>query len=594
MLKNMKIGKKLILTFALVTIISSIGGIVGLTVMTNMNATYGKALQDYGFAQGDIGLFNTEFNNTNSIIRDIVFTTDPKVTKECLAELEESTAKVNTYFVNMKKGMVTKEDLNYYNDIKANLDRFATIRGQVVDYASQGLNSVGQSLLSGQGEPLSQKIRESTNALISEKTTMGNQVAAKLSAQGRTASVSIFLVIFLSLVISILISISISRSISKPVGEMAAAAQKMAEGDLSVQIAADSGNEIGQLGAAFAKSTDTIQSYIDDIRNSLAGVEQGDLTVASQLEYKGDFIELKKSINSIVLSLNDILAQISRTAEQVSSGAEQVSNGAQALAQGATEQASSVEELSATITEISAHVRNNADYAGLASGNVDHVREEIEICNRHMAEMVTAMSKINDSSGKIGKIIKTIEDIAFQTNILALNAAVEAARAGAAGKGFAVVADEVRNLASKSAAAANTTTVLIEDSMTQVESGTKIADQTAQSLLQVVEGARVVSETVEKISQASNLQSGAIVQVTRGVDQISGVVQTNSATAEESAAASEELSGQAQALNTLVKRFKLKEETEQGPEPEVRDEPERESEAEEETENKYQWPQTAN
>ena len=202
-------------------------------------------------------------------------------------------------------------------------------------------------------------------------------------------------------------------------------------------------------------------------------------------------------------------------------------------------------------------MKNNAEHAADADKTVNHVSAEIEVSNQHMGEMVSAMSQINDSSSQIGKIIKTIEDIAFQTNILALNAAVEAARAGAAGKGFAVVADEVRNLASKSAQAAKNTTSLIENSLKQVEKGTIIANKTANSLLQVVESTKVVTDTVKKIFLASNQQSEAISQVTLGVDQISSVVQTNSATAEESAAASEELSRQSQTLKKLVQKFKL-------------------------------------
>jgi len=249
---------------------------------------------------------------------------------------------------------------------------------------------------------------------------------------------------------------------------------------------------------------------------------------------------------------------MSQSSEQVSSGSEQVSNGAQALAQGATEQASSIEELSATITEIASNVKLNATSAADASIKVNHVSSELDVSNQNMQDMIAAMSKISDSSSQIGKIIKAIEDIAFQTNILALNAAVEAARAGAAGKGFAVVADEVRNLASKSAEAANNTTALIENSIKEVENGTKIADQTATALKKVVLEATAVSNTVTLISQASNEQANSINQITLGVDQISSVVQTNSATAEESAAASEELSGQAQILKSLVGKFKLK------------------------------------
>jgi Methyl-accepting chemotaxis protein len=213
--------------------------------------------------------------------------------------------------------------------------------------------------------------------------------------------------------------------------------------------------------------------------------------------------------------------------------------------------------------EIASHVKNNTERAATASLNVTRVREEIEIGNRQMGEMTEAVSRINSSSSEIGKIIKTIEDIAFQINILALNAAVEAARAGAAGKGFAVVAQEVRNLASKSEEAAKITTHLIENSMKQVESGTRIADETANALNRVVESTKIVLDSVEQISHTSNRQSEAIAQVSIGVDQISGVVQTNSATLEESASASKELSQQAQTLKSLVKKFKLKKDREE-------------------------------
>lgn len=230
--------------------------------------------------------------------------------------------------------------------------------------------------------------------------------------------------------------------------------------------------------------------------------------------------------------------------------------GAQALAQGTAEQVSSIEQLSATVSEISGHIKNNAEHASKANLFVNQVGSKIEESNRNMSQMIEAMAQINTSSGQIGKIIKTIEDIAFQTNILALNAAVEAARAGTAGKGFAVVADEVRNLASKSSKSAKDMTLLIENSLLQVENDTKIVDTIAKSFTQVMEDARAITNDIEQISADSNHQSDAIGQVIQGVEQISNVVQTNSVTAEQSAAASEELSGQAQTLKELVGRFK--------------------------------------
>ena len=372
-------------------------------------------------------------------------------------------------------------------------------------------------------------------------------------------------VIFIAVLIAIWAAIALANSISKPIKKCVDRIVLLSEGDLQAEIPTiNTRDETKALNKATIVLITRLREVIADITDNLGKMADGNMAADITREYAGDFTPIKEAMVEIVSSLNFTLSQINQSSNQVLAGAEQVSIGSQSLAQGATEQASSIEELSASIMEISAHIKDNAEHAVNASTNVNHVSSEIEISNRHMSDMVTAMSQISDSSSEIGKIIKTIEDIAFQTNILALNAAVEAARAGAAGKGFAVVADEVRNLASKSAEAARNTTSLIENSMRQVENGTKIADETAKSLFNVVESAKAVSETVEKISEASNRQSDAIGQVTIGVEQISSVVQTNSATAEQSAAASEELSGQARVMKELVGKFTLRNESDQG------------------------------
>lgn len=350
------------------------------------------------------------------------------------------------------------------------------------------------------------------------------------------------------------------RRMLKPIDAVVDAAKEIANGNLDIHIEISSQDEIGILASTFQSMAKDLSTIIDDVGWLLGEMGLGNFRVNTRHEdkYVGQYKKLLLSVREINSNLSNTLLQINQAADQVSGGSEQVSAGAQALSEGTTEQASSIEELAATINEISAQVKETAHNAAQARSQTSAAEDQVTVCSEKMQEMTEAMSDITHKSTEIGKIIKTIEDIAFQTNILALNAAVEAARAGAAGKGFAVVADEVRNLAGKSAEASKSTSGLIEGSIQAVERGTNIANETAGSLLKVVTSSQEVFITVDKIAKAADEEACALAQITSGIDQISNVVQTNSATAEESAAASEELSGQSQILKNLVNRFKLK------------------------------------
>ena len=347
-------------------------------------------------------------------------------------------------------------------------------------------------------------------------------------------------------------------AVIEPISESTRVLKEMSKGNLGVNVTGDYQGDHAVIKDALNDTINTIKGYIDEIAYVLSEVAKGDLLVDIRSEYRGDFVELKNSINTIIGSLNGVLGDINTAAEQVAAGSRQVSDGNQEISQGATEQAASIEELSASITQIAEQIRQSAANTATATDLADKSKRAADTGNDKMMGMLKSMQEINESSSSISKIIKVIDDIAFQTNILALNAAVEAARAGAHGKGFAVVAEEVRNLAARSANAAKETTTLIEGSIRKVEAGTQIANDTALALSSIVEGSDRSLALLAQISVASSEQATGIAQINRGIEQLSAVVQTNSATAEEGAAASEELSSQAELLKSMIGNFRLK------------------------------------
>ena len=361
------------------------------------------------------------------------------------------------------------------------------------------------------------------------------------------------------LILAVIISRAVSTSIAQPVSQSTERIELLANGDLSTAVpSVSSKDETGRLLESLGETIESINGYISEISDILTGISQGDLSKESEQTYLGDFAPIGQALTTITASLNAAFSDITTAAEQVEQGATQISSGAQGLSQITMEQAATIEQLSASLAEISAGIQDIAHNADQARELTEHSAENVRNGNQQMSDMLDAMGEIDHSSSEIGKIIKVINDIAFQTNILALNAAVEAARAGAAGKGFAVVADEVRNLASKSAEAAKETTALIEQSVASVKKGTKMAQRTARSLEEIAKDSDGVSALVNRISEATNDQATAVVQINQGMDQMSSVVQTSSATAQQSAASSEELSGQAQMLKDLIGQFTLK------------------------------------
>jgi len=387
-------------------------------------------------------------------------------------------------------------------------------------------------------------------------TTPVSQLMANLY---NTLVINVVIGILIQIAATIITAIFAGK-ITKPIVDATGRIELLAQGDLATDLVAARGrDEVARLTKALDNTIRGLRTYINDISGVLQRVSENDLTAESTVTYQGDFIPMQQALTRILESLNQTFIGITQAALQVHSGSEEVALGAQNLAQNSAEQAGTVEQLTNSLKNVSGHVRNNADHA-LAMEKLSN--ETLGFVNKgsgQMKEMLQSMKDINSSSAQIMDIIKVINDIAAQTNILALNAAVEAARAGEAGKGFAVVADEVRSLASKSAQAAESTTSLIQNSIDSVKKGMTIADQTAQSLKEIVEKTNSVNELIQRITDASKEQARAVEELDSGMSQISSVTQTNSATAEESAAASEQLTSQSEMLKELMEKFKTRE-----------------------------------
>lgn len=494
------------------------------------------------------------------IVKDISFTMledDEAKNAEYLADMEKELNLMSENATWLHSNFTGEEAL--LKEFETNIANAVAMQEEVLELSKTDMEAAEEKLLN-EYQPL---VEEAVNSLIAISDAAASGAESDYLSTVSMQKQLIFEELGLAggaLILTICLSIYLTRAITRPLHQLEKAAEQIVGGDFDIQVTYQSKDELGSLANAFKNMTSILEEVIADASRLLQEMSDGNFDVRTQAEerYVGDLQGLLLAIRKLNRDLSSTMGQINTSADQVASGSEQVSSGAQALAQGATEQAAAVEELAATIAGISQQVKDTAENARSARNQTSMAGDVVEECNRQMHDMMAAMEEITRTSDEIGKIIKTIEDISFQTNILALNAAVEAARAGEAGKGFAVVAEEVRSLANKSSVASNDTAALIEGSLEAVARGKDLAGATAESLSKVVEEVRIAAATVDKIADAAEEQAGAVEQVTVGVDQISDVVQTNSATSEESAAASAELSHQAEIMKGLVSKFRLR------------------------------------
>jgi len=453
---------------------------------------------------------------------------------------------------NYEAGIINEEDRDIFQKVDTQWKNFRSHMERAIQFAQAGDYEKVQNVLLNEADSSGDALRD----LLVQMVLFNEETAVERASQNEELAAASTIMMIVMIVVGLLLAVVlgglIARVISKPIGKIVEAADRLAVGDIDVELDIHTKDEVGKLA-------DSFRNLIESTRIQVQAVERiadGDLTVDVAVRSEKDLLGIK--LSEMAQNLSNLIMNIVAAADQVTSGAKQISDSSMILSQGATEQASSVEQLSASIEEVSTQTKINAENANQANILADKAKNYAVTGDAYMKEMLKAMDEINQASANINKIIKVIDDIAFQTNILALNAAVEAARAGQHGKGFAVVADEVRTLAGKSAEAAKETTVMIEDSIRKAEGGIKIAQETADALTMIVEGVEAVSGLVNNINNASNEQAAAIAQINQGVTQVSHVVQENSATSEESEAASEQLSSQAEALKAMVDRFKVR------------------------------------
>ena len=688
MMKNLKIGTKLIWGFLFVAIIAAAVGVIGVMSLKTADSSDTRLYEKMTAPLVDMGDMRNAFQRSRINLKDVLLSTTEVERKAAIEKIMTRRAEIEVSMKKVEITLLTDAGKVIFTDAKKGLSDYYVVADQVILLSQQGKNPEAKAVADGEGFKLAQNAETQLDELAIAKAKLAKEASEENTVKANRAIVIMISLSGAAFVLAMGIGIFLARLISKPIIFLVETADKLAQGDINVHAKANSKDEIGRLMTAFSnmientkdqaacaervangdlsikyieKSSEdimgqklnlmmdnvkalvgdtmslsqaavdgqlstradatkhqgdfrkivegvngtldaviapvqeasgvlvemskgnlkvsvhgdykgdhaviknalndtvgTLKGYVEEISSVLNEMADGNMVVGITADYRGDFSEIKEALNKIVNNLNSVLRDINDAADQVNGGARQVSDSSQNLSQGSTEQAASIEEITASLTQVAAQTRENAVSANRANELAVTSQKSAVVGNNQMKEMLEAMEQINESSSNINKIIKVIDEIAFQTNILALNAAVEAARAGQHGKGFAVVAEEVRNLAARSAGAAKETTAMIEGSIKKVEIGTKIANETAVALGSIVEGVSKAANLVGDIAVASNEQASAISQISTAIEQVSQVTQMNTATAEESAAASEELSSQSMLLKDMIGKFNLK------------------------------------
>lgn len=557
------IEKKLTGSFFKVAAIAATAAIVGLIALIVISNRYSYALTNFGFAQGDIGKALFEFADARSSLRAAIGYDDADAIATVVKQHEEGKIRFDSYFAQVEKTIVSEDGRKTYDEIKAELDAYWKLDAEIMDLGAttdRALCVQAQELALSELAGKYNSIYSKLESLLNVKVDEGNDLSTMLTIIAGVLLAVIVAMIVIAMLLALKIGKGMAKSIAEPLVKLGERLKTFAEGDLSSAFPeVNTGDEVEIMTKDVIHMADNLNVVIGDIGEVLGEMADGNYAVKSKVpdRYTGDFQKLYESMRTMRNQMKDTLIAIGEASKQVSDGSGDLATASQSLAEGATDQALAVQELHATISDITEGMEKSAESADDSYIKAQQYASEADHSKDEMHTMMKAMERINDTSTKIGNIISEIESIAAQTNLLSLNASIEAARAGEAGRGFAVVADQIRELADQSAKAAVDTRELIEGSLKEISDGNSSAERAANAIESVVEGIKQIADFSKSLKVMVGDQTEAMRQAEIGVNQISEVVQSNAATAQEASATSEELSAQATMLDELVGRFVL-------------------------------------